>query len=125
MPRKNPVREWLKARGCPEQVVKGGLAGLVSAWERTAANVVRGYDLGMDDYLNDMDGREILQSALAVASVFARRRAKPKIQAADLKIQASLGPAGQCLWGEREAKSRGWTPEINWWYFRLPKGVRS
>jgi hypothetical protein len=121
---KDPVREWLKERGCPERVVKGGLAGLTAGWESTVAGVARGYDLGLDDYLNDMDGRELLHGALAKATASLRGRYEARIEAADRKIQAFLLPPGKCLWGAKEARARGWTPETNWWYFRLPrKGV--
>jgi hypothetical protein len=121
MPRKNPVREWLRTRGCPEHVVEGGLAGLVSSWQRTAESVAQGYELGIDDYLNDMDGRELLHAALAAAGAADRVRYRARIQAADRKIKARLLPAGLCLWGEKEAAARGWTPEVNWWYFRALK----
>ncbi len=123
---KDSVREWLEARGCPEHLVKGGLAGLVAGWERTVGSVVRGYGLGMEDYLNDMDGRQLLHEAMAVASASVRGRYLQRVRAADRRIKARLLPPGKCLWGAREARARGWTAEINWWYFQLPReGVRS
>lgn len=126
MPKKDSVREWLRERGCPERVIEGGLAGLVSGWERTVESVVLGYKLGMDDYLNDMDGRELLHGALARASASVRGRYRSRVEAADRKIQALLLPPGKCLWGAKAARDQGWTPAANWWYFRLPqKGVGS
>ncbi len=121
MARRDPVREWLKTLGCPNHVVEGGLAGLVKAWQRTAESVAAGYELGMEDYLNDMDGRELMHGALAVSGDADRARYRARIQAADRKIKARLLPAGPCLWGEKQAKAHGWTPEVNWWYFRAPK----
>lgn len=118
---RDPVREWLKERGCPAHVVKGGLAGLAAGWEQTVERVVRGYDLGWDDYLNDMDGRELLHGALAKATASIRRRYEARVEAADGRIQVLLLPPGKCFWGAKEARARGWSRETNWWYFRLPK----
>jgi hypothetical protein len=122
MTKKDPVREFLLHRGCPPHVVDGGLEGLLRAWEKTAAEVARGYRLGLDDYLNDADGRELLDAALAAAAAD-RDAFRPRLEAADRMIQRHLQPAGPCLWGEDEARSHGWKPERNWWYFRRPRGL--
>lgn len=121
MPKKDPVREFLMEHGSPAHVVDGGLEGLIAGWEKTVDEVVHGYALGLDDYLNDMDGRELLRAALALAPAAGLKRLRPRIQAADRRIKSRLGPAGPCLWGEPEARERGWTPRVNWWYFRRPK----
>jgi hypothetical protein len=121
MTRKDPARNFLKRRGCPPHVIEGGLEGLLAAWEKTAEAAAAGYRLGLDDYRNDVDGREILESALAEAGDAERAALLPRLAAADQKIKAHLFPSGPCLWGDKEAVSRGWTPEKNWWYFRLPR----
>ena len=121
MAKKDPVREFLRQRGSPSPVVDGGLPGLIASWEKAVDEVVHGYGLGLDDYLNDMDGRELLRAALALAPAAERKRLRPRIQAADHRIKPRLGPAGPCLWGKQEAHERGWTPLVNWWYFRRPK----
>jgi hypothetical protein len=66
------VREFLSDRGCPDEVVTAGLDGLVSEWERAVVQVESGYPLGLDDYLNDLDGRQLLEDALEVASEIER-----------------------------------------------------
>jgi hypothetical protein len=124
MTRKDPVRDFLKRRGCPAHVVEGGLEGLLEAWEKTASAVARGYGLGLDDYLNDVDGREILEAALRAAESSQRNALLPRLEAADRMIRGHLKPPGPCLWGENEALERDWTPERNWWYFRRPRGLK-
>ena len=121
---KDSVRDLLKRRGCPVHVVEGGLEGLLAAWEKTASEVARGYALGLDDYLNDVDGREILDAAFQAAEPAQRNTLLPRLEAADRMIRRHLKPAGPCLWGENEALERAWTPERNWWYFRRPRGLK-
>ena len=66
MKEKDPVGEFLRNRGCPEHVVRGGLRGLVESWEEVVRSVEEGYSLGLDDYLNDMDGRQLIEEVLHV-----------------------------------------------------------
>lgn len=37
------IREYLKGRGCPETVWRGGSEGLMRRWERFVAEVESGY----------------------------------------------------------------------------------
>jgi hypothetical protein len=60
----DPVREYLRRSGAPYSVVARGLRGLVENWERVVTQVVEGYNLSLDDYLNDMDTRQLLSNAL-------------------------------------------------------------
>ena len=117
----DPVREFLRARGCPDHVVRGGLEGLVADWERVAQAVEQGYPLDtLDDYLNDMDVRELIAEAMvAVPKSLVDARAA-RLGAADARIRAALIPSGRCLWGEAIATSRGWKPAREWWYFMRP-----
>ena len=61
------VADFLRARGCSAQVVDGGLAGLLARWAATVEELAAGYRWTFDDYLNDVDGRQILEEALAHA----------------------------------------------------------
>jgi hypothetical protein len=98
--------------------VRGGLPGLVESWERVVESVKRGYSLGRDDYLNDMDGRQLLDEALKLA--------KPdqayieRVRRADESMRRLVKPITHSLWGERNAKEHGWSAEKNWWYFAVP-----
>ena len=117
----DPVATLLRARGCPERTATGGLAGLLEDWERIVAQVAGGYGLGLDDYLNDMDARQLLADTVVVASPSTVKRLRPRLEAADNKLKALLLPAGRCLWGKGLAERNGWLAEKNWWYFSRPK----
>ncbi|HUK62937.1 MAG TPA: hypothetical protein VLV15_06385 [Dongiaceae bacterium] len=116
----DPVQTLLRARGCPDRIVEGGLNRLAEQWENVVASVTAGYALGLDDYLHDMDVRQILEDALAVAGPSARRLAA-RVAAVDEKLRKLLAPAGRCLWGDALARRNRWTVEKNWWYFTRPR----
>lgn len=116
----NPVGEFLKKRGCPEHIVRGGLRGLVENWEEVVRSVEEGYSLGLDDYLNDMDGRQLLEEALAVAPAQEKRSILARVRKADADMRALVRPSVRCLWGDETARQEGWTARKNWWYFSVP-----
>lgn len=117
----DPVRDYLRRSGAPYSVVAQGLRGLVENWERVVDLVVAGYPLGLDDYLNDMDGRQLLQNALDLAPDEVRDAFLPRVRDADGRIRLNLGPAGRCLWGNIVAQDEQWIEEVNWWYFEKPR----
>lgn len=117
---KDPVGEFLRKRGCPEHVVRGGLRGLAENWEEVVRSVEEGYSLGLDDYLNDLDGRQLLEEALAVAPAQDKKTALQRVRRADAKMQTLVRPSGRCLWGDETARQEGWTARKNWWYFSIP-----
>jgi hypothetical protein len=92
----DPIRHLLRARGVAEHIVAGGIEGLMAAWEQTAAAIEAGYSLTLDDYLNDLDARQILEIVL---------RAIPdpdgpllnRLRAADARRRARLDRAPQLV----------------------------
>lgn len=117
------VRDYLRNKGCAKHVVEGGLEGLTKDWEETAASVVQGYPLGLDDYLNDMDGRQLLEEVLAISGVATKAKYKRRVRRADDEIRKVLAPTRHCIWGDGAASEHGWSPEENWWYFSEPKSA--
>lgn len=115
------VREFLRRRGCPDEVVARGLLGLVEQWEKTAEAVETGYSLGLDDYLNDMDSRQLIEEALEFASEIETLQVKARLAAADKRMRAALKPRPSCLWGEGIGRYHDWSPDRNWWYFSVPR----
>ena len=121
MPREDPVREFLEARGCPEHIVDGGLDGLLERWESAVDDVDEIYPLGLDDYLDDMDIRELIEGAVLAAPPEARRAALKRLEKMDARMTKLLVPSGRCLWGSDLAEQHDWTPQRNWWYFMQPR----
>ena len=120
MPATDPVREYLKEKGCAPQVIEGGLAGLVENWEKIVASVGEGYALGLDDYLNDLDTRQLLEESLAVAAPEQRKAVTDRVRESDEIMKTAVEPVGKCLWGDEVAEEEGWTAKNNWWYFSQP-----
>ncbi len=119
----DPVREYLQEKGCGAQVVSGGLTGLVTAWELVVAAVAQGYSLGLDDYLNDLDARQLLAEAWEIAPVNEQQHYASRVAAADAQMQSLLQPADECLWGDEVAEEEGWTRAEQWWYFGFPRNA--
>ena len=116
----DPVREYLHDKGCGEHLVRGGLAGLVEAWEQVVHAVAQGYELGLDDYLNDLDARHLLAEAWEVAPAAEQLQFQLRVEAADACLKSLLLPADECLWGDEVAAEEGWTREQQRWYFGYP-----
>ena len=114
------IRDFLRARGCPEGVVAAGADGLIEEWERVVDSVEKGYPLGLDDYLNDMDGRELIAALMGTLSRALTPTQKRALEAADARMRAAITPLGRCLWGERLAAANDWDAAGNWWYFSRP-----
>jgi hypothetical protein len=117
---KDPVRVYLSERGCGEHVIEGGLEGLVESWEKTVREVEEGYSLTLDDYLNDLDARQLIADALTVTTDQQRERINEQLSQADEKMRGLTEPTKVCLWGEEVAEEEGWTAKENWWYFARP-----
>ena len=114
------LRDYLREIGCGEHVIERGLVGLVEAWEKTVHDVERGYTLTLDDYLNDLDTRQLIAEALVIASDDQRAAIDARLKKADEKMRNLTTPVKVCLWGEEVAQEEGWTKKENWWYFARP-----
>jgi hypothetical protein len=115
------VRELLRSRGCPDTVVAGGLEGLIADWTSFSHEIENGYALGLDDYLNDVDGRELIAAVVHAVPAALTPTLRRKLTAADNRARAALEPHPRCLWGDRMARSHGWEPATRWWYFTRPR----
>ncbi len=115
----DPVQTYLESRGCAPHVVRRGLVGLLDQWNGIVAALARGHDGSLDEWLNDMDLRDILAGALAAAGQRDRKDASLVLDDADERFHAQTRPC-PCLWGEEIADTNSWRPEWQWWYFRRP-----
>jgi hypothetical protein len=113
------VRQLLADRGCPEELVRGGLPMLAEKWAAVVASIEGGYPFGLDDFLNDMDLRDAIAGALAVATPDERTAVQPAIDVLDRRLQAASA-ASACLWGEDVEEDDGLDPGREWWYYLRP-----
>ena len=113
-------RGWLEARGVPDHVLAGGLAGLVGAWEDVAARLERGYALSPEDWLNDLDGRELIFELAQAVPEAVSEALDARLAAADARVRAATEASERCVWGDAAAAESGWAPEVEWWYWLAP-----
>lgn len=114
------VRAFLEERGLEGDLLEGGLAGLIERWEEIVSQVERGYELTIDDYLNDVDLRDILEAVWPLASDEQRRPLRARRELADNRYRAVTQDCPP-LWGEAVTEEMGFTREKEWWYFRRPR----
>ena len=113
------VAHYLTQRGCRDDLVAEGLAGLATRWAAVVDELARGYDATLDDYLNDMDLRDIIEGALDVADDRERLRVQSALDQTDARFHALTVPA-DCLYGDDVAEEEGLSPVREWWYFARP-----
>ena len=81
----------------------------------------KGYSFDLDNWLNDVDVRELILEALPM---FSREEMGDHALKLDAGRQGLHGrrPATSrsCVWGKGTARKEKWTPQKNWWYFRTP-----
>lgn len=119
MTESDPVAHYLAQRGCREDLVSAGISGLTARWARIVAEVERGYDVTLADYLNDMDLRDILEGALEVADPRERARVQHEVDRTDARFHSLTVPS-DCLYGDDVAEEEGLSPVREWWYFARP-----
>jgi len=108
---KELIRPFLKEIGVSDHVVEGGLSRLKANWLSTVSAVIRGEPTNEYDYLNDMDGRDILDQ------IEQRFPGVTDTRAVDERFLAAVKRSDVCLWGAENAANHGWTPDHHWWYF--------
>jgi hypothetical protein len=117
------ARRYLERHEYPAHVIQGGLEGLLSGWERVARSVAKGEVQYQDDYLNDMDGRHVLEKMLPHLDPAQRSEADKRLAEADGLIRGHLIATRGCLWGEENARKHEYSRDRHWWYYHRPKTV--
>jgi hypothetical protein len=117
------IRDYSLTRGYSTKVVDGGLAYLLSDWERTVQSIASGEPQYLDDYLNDMDARRIIEELLPLATPEERAQYDQPLGVADKQFHAVTIPTGACIWGVENERQHGWERSREWWYYRRPQHV--
>ncbi len=120
MPKKDTMRAWLQARGCPPHVVKGGFSGLIKQWQQIVTGITAGYAMGLEDYLNDLDVRQLLEEALQQLPQKQAARRRSEIARIDAQLRAAVKIQPYCLYGQTLAGEKGWHASDQWWYYAIP-----
>lgn len=118
--KEDPVRAYLRESGCGPHIIEGGLPGLIEQWQTITQSVENGYELGLDDYLNDMDTRQLIEESLEVATPEQHMEAADELARLDQLMLSAVEATDGCLWGAEVAEEEGWNVNQNWWYFSRP-----
>lgn len=115
----DPVAEYFVTRGVSSNVRRKGLRGIIAQWEAIAQTAAR-YDLTLDDWLNDVDLRDIIAGAMSVAPDKQQQEMRDALDRADELFRDGTIETRRSLWGDATAASDRHEPKRQWWYFRRP-----
>lgn len=116
---RDPVAEFFATRGVSEGVRRKGLRGLVANWLQIARSAAH-YNLTLDDWVNDLDLRDIIAGAMAVAPESERHALRDALERADEEFRAATLVSVQSPAHGATSRARAYDPVRQWWYFRYP-----
>lgn len=97
----------------------------VARWAKIVEQLERGWRFDLDDWLNDMDLRQLIHDGWPLYGPDEKGEVEAAIRRADSHFLLHTVDAGKCLWGRKTAKRERWSATTNWWYFRKPRKARS
>lgn len=116
---RDPVAEYFERRGVSDGVRRKGLRGLVADWAAIARSAAH-YNLTLYDWINDLDLRDIIAGAMAVASEGEQHAVRDALARADDEFRdATLHSARSPAFGS-SPRVNEYDPARQWWYFRYP-----
>ena len=93
---------------------------LIDQWAAFVADLAQGYTFDLDNWLNDVDIRQLIREAEPMFGPHELAEYALKLQDADRAFRRATRDIGKCVWGKKAARREKWTAEKNWWYFRSP-----
>ena len=97
------------------------LVELIDQWAEFTTGLDKGYSFDLDNWLNDVDVRELILEALPMFSREEMGDHALKLDEADKQFMAGTRDFKRCVWSSGTAKKEKWTAQKNWWYFRTPR----
>lgn len=119
----DPLTHYLQTRTSAEHIWKQNANELVANWEKCIDEIRNGYKGGLDDYLNDMDLRQIIADCLCFVRASFTPALINRIEFADKELTSLTKELPECLWGESLAERFDWTRANSPWYYRLPSPI--
>mgnify|MGYP000435942032 CR=1 FL=1 len=119
----DPAREYSRRKKFSSLVIYGTFDYLLKKYEVNVRDIALEKCYVLEEYLNDMDGRRILEELIEVAGDRAPCGVQEKMWQLDSKIMPLLQPSYTCIWGTENAFKRSYLPQKHWYYFALPKCV--
>ena len=108
----DPVSRYLAERGVSDRARGKGLRGIVAHWDVIASHAER-YELTLDDWLNDLDLRDIVAGAMSVAPERERLAILSTLERADDRFRRATVESPRPLLAGADRAAQ-------WWYLRYP-----
>ena len=108
----DPVERYLTERGVSTSVRRTGLRGIVAKWDAVASHAER-YDLTLDDWLNDLDLRDIIAGAMSLVPKHERQAVRSILDGADDRFRRATVESPRPLVADADRAAQ-------WWYLRYP-----
>jgi hypothetical protein len=102
---------------------EGGFDYLLDQWALTVRLVEKGYPRLFDEYLADLDTRQMIDELATYASDEEWADVEAVLPLLDERFLKATRRVECCVWGEHNAAKYGWRVDREWWYYRLPTDV--
>ncbi|MGE3647529.1 MAG: hypothetical protein AB7G10_04265 [Reyranellaceae bacterium] len=109
----------------PIPAKRESLAERVERWAGIVTSLERGWRFDLDDWLNDMDLRQLIHEGWPLYGPEEKAAVEEALQHADSHFLLHTVDAGKCLWGRKAARREKWSAKANWWYFRKPRKAQT
>jgi hypothetical protein len=108
------IAEYLRAQKYHPKIVEGGVNYLIDEWRKLVAQIHSGFQRGIDEYRNDLDGRTILEEVIPLLRPEdEREKILKEVSLLDAEFRNLTIDMERCV--NPRAK--------HWWDYRLPPGV--
>jgi len=94
---------------------------MVDQWAAFVAGLAEPYIFDLDNWLNDVDLRQLIHEAIPMFGADEVGEATRNLDEADAAFLLATHEVRTCLWGSKTARREHWTATRNWWYFRAPR----
>jgi hypothetical protein len=116
------VKEFLKKRRVAEHVIKGGIKYLFDCWKKFVEDCEKNSYMEIEEYLNDLDGRDILQD---VIEEFEKEDIMKwvviEVKKYDERFRKLLFNTDVCAWGKPNEHKYISTKKTRFWYWGFIK----
>jgi hypothetical protein len=120
-PHNDSIKKVIK--NCADFVVRDGLNYLIPEWRKFTNSVSENDGSTIDEYLNDLDGRKIIDTILPLLAGQERDRIMSEIYFYDKQYISKTFEVKDCLWGRENELIHGFTRQTNFYYYRAPQYI--
>jgi len=117
------VSRYCERRGFSRHVCEGGFGYLLGRWTKIVAAVEAGYGLLLDEYLNDLDARRIIDELATHASDEEWADVEAVLPSLDERFVEATRPVSACAYGATDEQKSRYDRGRHWYYFRVPQDL--